>query len=173
MYDGLGVQWASSIPAFLALACVPFPFLFYKYGPTIRRRCKFAGESEAFMARIRSQGQQRAASEDISEVEKEDHDVEKETERRESSLCGPALEEAEEEAEALEYSTIDEPRFAPIHFTPSNLPASYDADPYDIDRVNTRESFGPTRSRASSVSSRRSRGLSLATAKSQHSGKSR
>jgi MFS family permease len=30
MYDGLGIHWASSIPAFLALVCVPFPFLFYK-----------------------------------------------------------------------------------------------------------------------------------------------
>lgn len=30
MYANLGIHWASSIPAFLALMCVPFPFLFYK-----------------------------------------------------------------------------------------------------------------------------------------------
>lgn len=30
MYAGLGIHWASCIPAFLALICVPFPFLFYK-----------------------------------------------------------------------------------------------------------------------------------------------
>jgi len=48
MYNNLGIHWASSIPAFLALACVPFPFLFYKYGPAIRRRCKFAAEAERF-----------------------------------------------------------------------------------------------------------------------------
>ncbi|KAM0276411.1 hypothetical protein ACHAQH_006763 [Verticillium albo-atrum] len=53
MYDDLGVNWATSIPAFLALACVPFPFLFYKYGSVIRRRCKFAAESEAFMEQMR------------------------------------------------------------------------------------------------------------------------
>ncbi|KAG9790334.1 synaptic vesicle transporter, partial [Aureobasidium melanogenum] len=29
MYDNLGDQWASSIPAFLALGCLPFPFLFH------------------------------------------------------------------------------------------------------------------------------------------------
>ncbi|KAL8945257.1 MAG: hypothetical protein Q9211_000216 [Gyalolechia sp. 1 TL-2023] len=42
MYDRLGIHWASSIPAFLALACMPFPFLLYKYGPAVRMRCKFA-----------------------------------------------------------------------------------------------------------------------------------
>ncbi|KAM0415974.1 hypothetical protein ACHAPT_013073 [Fusarium lateritium] len=52
MYDNLGVHWASSIPAFLSLACVPFPFLFYKYGPAIRERCKYAAESAAFMKRL-------------------------------------------------------------------------------------------------------------------------
>ncbi|THC92455.1 hypothetical protein EYZ11_008071 [Aspergillus tanneri] len=31
MYRGLGIHWASSVPAFLALACVPMPFLFHKY----------------------------------------------------------------------------------------------------------------------------------------------
>jgi MFS family permease len=42
MYGTLGNDWASSIPAFLALGCLPFPFLFYKYGPQIRSKCKFA-----------------------------------------------------------------------------------------------------------------------------------
>ncbi|KAI4151228.1 MAG: hypothetical protein LQ340_003613, partial [Diploschistes diacapsis] len=38
MYTRLGIHWASSVPAFLALACVPAPFLFYRYGGAIRRR---------------------------------------------------------------------------------------------------------------------------------------
>lgn len=49
MYDNLGIHWASSIPAFLSLACLPFPFIFYKYGHEIRKRSKFAGEAQAFM----------------------------------------------------------------------------------------------------------------------------
>ncbi|KAI9880870.1 MAG: MFS siderochrome iron transporter 1 [Pleopsidium flavum] len=57
MYNSLGIHWASSIPAFLALACVPFPFLFYKYGPAIRKRCKFAAEAERIMLEM-SQRQQ-------------------------------------------------------------------------------------------------------------------
>jgi len=44
MYNNLGIHWASMIPAFLALACVPFPFVLYKYGPAIRTRCKYAAE---------------------------------------------------------------------------------------------------------------------------------
>lgn len=45
MYAKLGDQWASSIPAFLCAGCVPIPFLFFKYGPTIRRKCVFASEA--------------------------------------------------------------------------------------------------------------------------------
>lgn len=37
MYERLGIHWASSVPAFLALACAPFPFLFWKYGSRVRR----------------------------------------------------------------------------------------------------------------------------------------
>ncbi|EKM55718.1 uncharacterized protein PHACADRAFT_256541 [Phanerochaete carnosa HHB-10118-sp] len=42
MYAHLGDQWATSVFAFLSLACMPLPFLFYKYGPLIRSRSKFA-----------------------------------------------------------------------------------------------------------------------------------
>lgn len=42
MYNRLGIHWASMIPAFLALACAPFPYIFYCYGPGIRKRCKYA-----------------------------------------------------------------------------------------------------------------------------------
>lgn len=49
MYRNLGIHWASSIPAFLALACTPIPFFFYKYGPKIREKCRYAAEAEAYM----------------------------------------------------------------------------------------------------------------------------
>lgn len=55
MYDNLGIHWASSIPAFLALACVPFPFLFYTYGPRIRKTCKYSREAEEAMDKITRQ----------------------------------------------------------------------------------------------------------------------
>ncbi|KAJ5885748.1 MFS general substrate transporter [Penicillium tannophilum] len=52
MYKNLGIHWASSIPAFLALACVPMPFLFYRYGPGIRKRCHYAATSHAYMEKL-------------------------------------------------------------------------------------------------------------------------
>lgn len=59
MYANLDIHWAASVPAFLALVCVPLPFLFYKYGPMIRERCKFAAESAAFMRRVQQQQEQQ------------------------------------------------------------------------------------------------------------------
>ncbi|KAI5917206.1 major facilitator superfamily transporter [Camillea tinctor] len=54
MYNNLGIHWASSVPAFLAVACLPFPFLFYKYGEQIRMKCKFAAEAAEVMAKMRA-----------------------------------------------------------------------------------------------------------------------
>lgn len=52
MYNGLGIHWASSIPAFLTVACLPFPFILYKFGRQIRERCKYAAESAAHMQKL-------------------------------------------------------------------------------------------------------------------------
>ncbi|KAH6675358.1 major facilitator superfamily domain-containing protein [Plectosphaerella plurivora] len=42
MYDRLGDQWASTLLAFLGLACCVIPFLFWKFGAKIRERSKYA-----------------------------------------------------------------------------------------------------------------------------------
>ncbi|KAJ5775813.1 major facilitator superfamily domain-containing protein [Penicillium nucicola] len=42
MYDRLGIHWASCLLAFLTLAMLPFPHLFFKYGPQIRKKSRFA-----------------------------------------------------------------------------------------------------------------------------------
>lgn len=42
MYNKLGYQWATSILAFLTVAMMPFPYLFFKYGKRIRVRSRFA-----------------------------------------------------------------------------------------------------------------------------------
>ncbi|KAL2432885.1 Efflux pump FUB11 [Exophiala dermatitidis] len=52
MYSSLGDQWASSIPAFLALGCLPFPFLFHKYGRRIRTKCKYASEAAKMLKMV-------------------------------------------------------------------------------------------------------------------------
>lgn len=42
MYKRLGYQWASSLLAFLALAMMPFPYLFFRYGKVLRAKSRFA-----------------------------------------------------------------------------------------------------------------------------------
>lgn len=42
MYERLGYQWASSLLAFIALACCAIPYVFYFYGAKIRSRSKYA-----------------------------------------------------------------------------------------------------------------------------------
>lgn len=53
MYKKLGIHWASSLPAFLALACTPMPFVFYKYGESIRMKCKYAARAHETMEQLR------------------------------------------------------------------------------------------------------------------------
>ncbi|OJJ48990.1 hypothetical protein ASPZODRAFT_23273 [Penicilliopsis zonata CBS 506.65] len=42
MYDRLGYQWASTLLAFIALACCAIPYFFYFKGESIRRYSRFA-----------------------------------------------------------------------------------------------------------------------------------
>jgi multidrug resistance protein len=42
MYHRLDYQWASSLLAFISLACCAIPFVFYFFGARIRRRSKYA-----------------------------------------------------------------------------------------------------------------------------------
>jgi hypothetical protein len=69
MYEDLGLGWAGSIPAFLSLACVPVPFLFWKYGAAIRSKCKFASEAEAFLHKMRESQMAAAKSAEAAPTE--------------------------------------------------------------------------------------------------------
>ncbi|CZR35863.1 putative mfs-multidrug-resistance transporter [Fusarium proliferatum ET1] len=115
MYDKLGLHWASTIPAFLALVCVPFPYLFYIYGARIRTHCKFAAESDAFMQSLKQAQNQR-------EQESEEQDTITEDER---TVIDDGV------------ISFNHRRTSSVH-GPSSL---YDGNPYDIDRVHTRDSF--------------------------------
>jgi hypothetical protein len=64
MYNRLGIHWASTLPAFLALACAPFPFVFYKYGESIRMKCKYAAQAHEVMEQMRNQQKANEAEED-------------------------------------------------------------------------------------------------------------
>jgi len=38
MYEALGIDWATSLLAFVSIALLPIPWVFFKYGPKIRSR---------------------------------------------------------------------------------------------------------------------------------------
>ena len=72
MYSGLGIHWASSIPGFLALACLPFPFIFWKFGARIRMKCKYAAEAHQVMEDMKRQNtRDDAPQQEEQENEKE------------------------------------------------------------------------------------------------------
>ncbi|CAH2352205.1 probable drug/proton antiporter Yhk8p [[Candida] railenensis] len=41
MYEGLGVHWATTLLACFACVLIPIPFLFYKYGESLRSKSKY------------------------------------------------------------------------------------------------------------------------------------
>ncbi|KAL9040897.1 MAG: hypothetical protein Q9214_004306, partial [Letrouitia sp. 1 TL-2023] len=97
MYRGLGIHWASSVPAFLALACVPFPFLFYRYGPAIRMRCTFARTAAEMMQKLQNReqdGRRERKRERESERRGEEGDEERE-EKRDEGKTGRDVEKGE------------------------------------------------------------------------------
>ncbi|KAF6808985.1 major facilitator superfamily transporter [Colletotrichum musicola] len=85
MYENLGIHWASSIPAFLSLACLPFPFLFYKYGAVIRAKCAFAAEAAAVLERMRK------THEEVNEDEAMEEEEKNERERANSAGSGAGV----------------------------------------------------------------------------------
>jgi len=160
MYSGLGVHWATTIPAFLALACLPAPFLLYKYGAAIRKKCKYAAQSAAFMEKIRNQVPRAQPGDGVATPDSDSSHTRHE-------------ENAEQEAIDYSYEDENEPksRFEEIKAPGEGGSELYkvrtgrsmksqrsvrtikeeDMNPYDIDRVNTRDSFaaaGRVRSRS-------------------------
>lgn len=86
MYQNLGIHWASSIPAFLALACCPFLFIFYKVGEKIRLKCKYAAQAHHIMQQIR---EKEKATEEEGEEEDAEDEAEQESEEN-ATVSEPA-----------------------------------------------------------------------------------
>jgi len=155
MYQNLGIHWASMIPAFLSLACCAFPFVLYKYGSVIRKKCKYAAQSQAFMEQMVARQLAAAAGRPAPGAPASDT----------SSLTAPVdEEEAEQNAHVDESSRHfeemksgqeagDDLKKVKTGRSTRSMRAEpeFNDNPYAIDRVNTRESF----KRKSSIASRR------------------
>jgi multidrug resistance protein len=155
MYDRLGVHWASSVPAFLALACVPFPFLFYKYGERVRRKCHFAAESLEFMRKMKDAERAREAQEDMDDereassngsISEHDDDGTQETG---ADTEGPLYEDIQPMSRRST-RRLSRATSRGSHASRSmRRMTTYEGNPYSIDRVNTNdEQFTLTRSRS-------------------------
>jgi multidrug resistance protein len=77
MYNNLGIHWASTLPAFLALACAPFPFIFYKYGLGIRMKCKYAAQAHEVMQQMRQSRREEEEEEEEAKQTGDDGQSEK------------------------------------------------------------------------------------------------
>ncbi|KAJ9663871.1 hypothetical protein H2198_000631 [Neophaeococcomyces mojaviensis] len=55
MFRRIGLHWAASVPGFIALACAPLPFIFYRFGRQIRARSKYASKADADTAALHEQ----------------------------------------------------------------------------------------------------------------------
>lgn len=138
-----GIHWASTVPAFLALACLPFPFLFYKYGGSVRQKCKYAAEADAFMRSLRESVVTDPEVETTPSKEEEAEDEDK-AETRSSSGVG----EEEHRFERIKTGhSVSTQRDVPL----------YEESPFEIDRVHTKESFRSGRSKTESLAKKMNR----------------
>ena len=167
MYHNLGIHWATCIPAFLSLACVPFPFFFYKYGPKVRRLCKYSKESDDFMRLL---AQRATAVATVSREEKEAEEEVEEAEREMQETQREVVVAPEVAAEVPESpiseklsrtETRKEESLADLQRTRTSLAelerkeTTYEENPFDVDRVHTRDSQISRVSRRSSKSRRK------------------
>ncbi|KIR67448.1 multiple drug resistance protein, partial [Cryptococcus bacillisporus CA1873] len=64
MFEKLGLHWGVALPGFLSLSCVPFIWVFYKYGAGIRAKCKYSADAERQMAMIMASRTAQSKQED-------------------------------------------------------------------------------------------------------------
>lgn len=136
MYENLGIHWASCVPAFLALACVPFPFVLYKKGLAIRKYCKYSAQSEAFVQSL------------LQPVAPADSEVKGPTLGEQTATRVPSEDMTGTVEAALHKQNTHEVHSihrslsrTPTHTSGLQRVPTYEANPYNIDRVHTRESF--------------------------------
>ncbi|KAF9639434.1 Major facilitator superfamily [Lasiodiplodia theobromae] len=154
----VGWRWVEGVMAI-------FTGVLWLYGPAIRARCKYAAQAAAFLEKLRGQAAEQSPDEDSvsdAETQKEDETVSSPSTSHHQHEQREPVDESLEDDDHKE----DEGRFAAIKTQPNQLhkthtnastrtarSVTYEANPFDIDRVNTHESFAghKTRSRANSV----------------------
>ncbi|KAJ5925150.1 hypothetical protein N7454_007789 [Penicillium verhagenii] len=137
MYNNLGIHWASSIPAFLSLVCIPFPFIFYKYGAQIRQRCTYAAEADRFMQKLAEKNQKETVQEKETETETvvPDTDLQDDSDTDTLSTVPSRISIGRRMSRASRAS-----RQSGRSLNRVATATQYEENPYDLDLVNTRQS---------------------------------
>lgn len=136
MYEKLGVHWAAALPGFLALACAPFPFLFYKYGGAIREKCKYASEAARIYAQILAARKAAAAELPGADAEK--------------AVRG--ANEPEDEEELQSEAGFNSPELFDLQRSLSMEEELSDPRVRPVRSMSMSRSISPTRSRSRSIS---------------------
>ncbi|KAI0296924.1 MFS polyamine transporter [Multifurca ochricompacta] len=69
MFNGMGINWASTLIAGISLLLAPVPFIFYKYGPRIRAGSSFAPCTDLIIAKeLAAEREERKAGEVYKEA---------------------------------------------------------------------------------------------------------
>jgi len=126
-YKNLGIHWASCVPASLSLACVLFPFSFYRYGPMLRRKCGYAAEADSFMSSL-------APKAKVQETTDDKCDEVKTNASTTGDNAPQTLASADDATSIYSRSSLERTETA------------YDANSYAIDHVNTQNSATTRRS---------------------------
>ncbi|KAK6336079.1 hypothetical protein TWF696_001647 [Orbilia brochopaga] len=152
MYQNLGIHWASSIPAFLALACLPAPFLFYRYGEEIRLKCKYAAKAAEFMRMLQETKEGSDSSPEESFIPEEKIEIGETNDYYRGSLLGvPTSQQlahlgGESNRNSGVVSHTDcENRLQREHTRGSTRTRrsqqAWESNPFDIERVYSRDAF--------------------------------
>ncbi|KAK6335714.1 hypothetical protein TWF730_003092 [Orbilia blumenaviensis] len=153
MYHKLGIHWASSVPAFLALVCVPAPFLFYKYGERLRLKCKYAGKAAEFAKRLQEQsGDSDDGTTGVGGAARGRFQHSGIAERQEDRVTGEVLtshSECQDEKAGSQSQELDlrndlkrqRTQDTAYKCQQTHGLRRWASNPFDIDRVNSREAF--------------------------------
>ncbi|CBQ67414.1 probable mfs-multidrug-resistance transporter [Sporisorium reilianum SRZ2] len=98
-----GIHWGPAIGGLLALLCLPFPFVFYKYGASIRAKCKYASEASRMLEQMMASSQQQQAA---AKPASADDDLEK-AEAADATRVGSREDDAEHKPAETARTSVD------------------------------------------------------------------
>ena len=86
MFQGMGIQWASTLLGCIAVVLAPIPFIFYKYGGKIRSKSNYA---PTFAAPPDDEAAEESTDSGTEKENQPDHAAQSCIARKDSNARGP------------------------------------------------------------------------------------